>query len=156
MIDKNFDRCFVDSNVWLYAFSTNQKEERKRLLAKQLLQSHSIVISTQVINEVCCNLIKKHKLDEPSILKLILSFYNKYEILSLNIEILGSASNIRSRYHFYFWDSLIIASALSAGVDVLYSEDMQDGFVFEKKMTIVNPFKVNWTPALVQKPGFFA
>lgn len=143
MIDKNYDRCFVDSNVWLYAFSTHQKEERKRLLAKQLIQNHSIVISTQVINEVCCNLIKKHKLDESSILKLIISFYNKYEILSLNLDIFESASNIRTHYQFSFWDSLIIASALSAGVDVLYSEDMQDGFVFEKKMTIVNPFKVN-------------
>lgn len=65
MTDKNNLRYFVDYNVWLYAFSTKQKEDRKRLLAKQLIQGKSIVISTQVINEVCCNLIKKYKVNEP-------------------------------------------------------------------------------------------
>ena len=38
MSDKNKVRCFIDSNVWLYAFSTNKTEDRKRLLAKQLVQ----------------------------------------------------------------------------------------------------------------------
>jgi len=63
--------CFVDSNIWLYGFSMNKKEETKRILAKQLIQEKQIVISTQVINEVSFNLLKKHKLDEASILKLI-------------------------------------------------------------------------------------
>ena len=78
MAETNNHLCFVDSNIWLYGFSTDQKEERKRILAKQLIQEKSIIISTQVIHEVCCNLLKKHKLDEHSILKLIVSFYSKY------------------------------------------------------------------------------
>ncbi|TRT72512.1 MAG: PIN domain nuclease [Microcystis sp. M_OC_Ca_00000000_S217Cul] len=47
--------CFVDSNIWLYAFSTDKKEESKRILAKQLIKEKSIIISTQIINEVSCN-----------------------------------------------------------------------------------------------------
>ena len=49
--------CFVDSNIWLYAFSTDKKEETKRILAKQLIKEKSIIISTQIINEVSCNLL---------------------------------------------------------------------------------------------------
>ena len=76
--------CFVDSNIWLYAFSTDKKEESKRILAKQLIKEKSIIISTQIINEVSCNLLKKHKLDEEQLFQLIVSFYRKYQVISSN------------------------------------------------------------------------
>ncbi|MGK7895540.1 MAG: PIN domain-containing protein [Xenococcus sp. (in: cyanobacteria)] len=143
MTEKNDHICFVDSNIWLYAFSTDQKEETKRILAKQLIKEKSIIISTQVINEVCRNLLKKHKLDEKSISNLIASFYSKYQVISFNIDILESASNLRNQYSVSFWDSLIVACALSADVNILYSEDMQDGLTSDKKLTIINPFNFN-------------
>ena len=128
--------CFVDSNVWLYGFSTDQKEDTKRIVAKQLIKQKSIIISTQVINEVCFNLRKKHKLDEQSILNLAVSFYSKYQVIAFNLNILESASNLRTQYNISFWDSLIVSCALSAGVNIL----MQDGLIFVKKLTIINPF----------------
>jgi len=39
-----------------------------------------------------------------------------------------------------FWDSLIVASALSADVDILYSEDMQNGLIIAEKLQIINTF----------------
>ncbi|NER23988.1 MAG: PIN domain-containing protein [Symploca sp. SIO1B1] len=138
---ENNTLCFIDSNVWLYGFSTDQKEDRKRILAKQLIKEKRIIISTQIINEVCRNLLKKHKLDEQSILTLVKSFYSKYQVISFNLNIIESASNIRTQYNISFWDSLIVSCALSANVDILYSEDMQDGLTLERKLTIVNPFK---------------
>ncbi len=141
MIEYNNYLCFVDSNVWLYAFSTDSKEETKRIIAKRLIQENSIVISTQVINEVSSNLLKKHKLDEGTLLNLIASFYSKYQVISFNLNILESASNLRNKYHLSFWDSLIIACALAANANILYSEDMQDGLIVNKQLTIINPFK---------------
>jgi predicted nucleic acid-binding protein len=35
---------------------------------------------------------------------------------------------------------MIVAAALLAGCDVLYSEDMHDGLVIEERLRIVNPF----------------
>jgi predicted nucleic acid-binding protein len=125
--------CFVDSNIWLYAFSTDKKEESKRILAKQLIKEKSIIISTQIVNEVSCNLLKKHKLD--------VSFYRKYQVISFNLDIFESASNLRTQYHLSFWDSLVIACALFSDANILYSEDMQDGLIVDKKLTIINPFK---------------
>jgi len=50
------------------------------------------------------------------------------------------ASDLRSRYSFSFWDGLILASALFADAEILYSEDMQNGLTVENKLKIVNPF----------------
>ncbi len=38
------------------------------------------------------------------------------------------------------WDVLIVAAALATDCDTLYSEDMQDGQVFEGRLTVKNPF----------------
>ena len=48
--------------------------------------------------------------------------------------------DVQARYQYGFYDSLIIASALSAGCDRLYSEDLHDGQIIEG-LTIENPFK---------------
>jgi predicted nucleic acid-binding protein len=44
------------------------------------------------------------------------------------------------RWRFGFYDSLIVASALAAGCDMLLTEDLQHGQVIET-LTISNPFK---------------
>jgi predicted nucleic acid-binding protein len=38
------------------------------------------------------------------------------------------------------WDALIIAAALATGCDTLYSEDLQNGQIFEERLTVKNPF----------------
>jgi hypothetical protein len=38
------------------------------------------------------------------------------------------------------WDSLIVAAALLADCDTLYSEDMQHGRLFENSLKVINPF----------------
>jgi predicted nucleic acid-binding protein len=44
------------------------------------------------------------------------------------------------RWRFGFYDSLIVASALAAGCDMLLTEGLQHGQVIET-LTISNPFK---------------
>lgn len=57
-----------------------------------------------------------------------------------DVDNINSATLIADKYHFSFYDSLIIAAALKASYKVLYSEDMQHGQVIENTLTIVNPF----------------
>ena len=131
--------CFIDSNIWLYAFIETQ-DARKSELAQSIIQESTIEVSTQVINEISVNLIKKADFSEKQVRELIQSFYRKYHIIEANQDVLLSASSIREQYHFSFWDSLIMASALHVEATVLFSEDMQDGFVIGKTK-IKNPFK---------------
>ncbi len=132
--------CFVDTNVWLYAFIKTD-DATKSATASHLLQILQPVVSTQVINEVCVNLLRRALFTEEQTRALIESFYEKYEVVGLTRAVLLSASQLRRQRSFSFWDSMIIASGLDAGVDVLYSEDMQHGLVVDGKMQILNPFK---------------
>jgi len=77
--DKKDKICFVDSNIWLYAFIETQNAA-KSSIAKSLIQNKdiSIAVSVQIINEVCVNLIRKVHLSEGKIRELIESFHNKY------------------------------------------------------------------------------
>lgn len=47
---------------------------------------------------------------------------------------------LAERYQLSLYDGMIVAAALDAGCDTLWSEDMHDGLVVETQLTICNPF----------------
>jgi predicted nucleic acid-binding protein len=130
--------CLIDSNIWLYAFIEGEDAD-KTARARSLVEATDAVLSTQVINEVCVNLIRKAGFGEADVRGMVASFYRRYSVVPLDQVTLLKASQIREVHAFSYWDSLIVASAILAGVVVLYSEDMQDGFEIED-VRIVNPF----------------
>jgi predicted nucleic acid-binding protein len=129
----------LDTNIWPYSFIQSQNKEKTEI-AGTIIKECEIVISTQIINEMCVNLIKKVDFSEGKILNLIESLYKKYTVFELSQDILLKASKIRANQSFSFWDSVVAASALDCDADYLISEDMQDGFNLENKLTIINPF----------------
>ncbi|MFZ5809728.1 MAG: PIN domain-containing protein [Chloroflexota bacterium] len=131
--------CFIDTNIWLYAFIQTD-EASKSAIARKLIQESDPIVSTQVINEVCVNLLKLTEFTEEQIRQLIQAFYEKYPVVELDQSILLTASQVRQKYLLSYWDSIIIASALEAEVPILYSEDMQDGVMIEERLRISNPF----------------
>ncbi|MBD2485364.1 PIN domain-containing protein [Planktothrix sp. FACHB-1365] len=138
---------FCDSNIWLYQFlidpdSDRSEEIKKHNIAINLTNQKNILISTQVINEVCAVLCKKAKLSEIKIKQIIEEFYQGCIVMDIDRNIIVIASDLRIQYNFSFWDSLIVASALSGGADTLYSEDMQDGLIVSRQLNIINPFKL--------------
>ncbi|HEY9705325.1 MAG TPA: PIN domain-containing protein [Allocoleopsis sp.] len=144
---KNSRYCF-DSNIWLYRFLTdpnsdNSEEIRKYNIAKTITDTDNIIISIQVINEVCAVLLRKAHVSEVKIKQVIQEFYEGCIVIEINYNIIVIASELRTVYNFSFWDSLIVASALFSGANILYSEDMQDGLIVDNQLTIINPFKIN-------------
>ena len=139
-MDAKAPRYFLDSNIWIYALADNQ-EASKHSIARQLIVPESVVVSTQVVNEVCTNLIRKSEFKEDQIRSLVQAFYEGFDVVSFSLDIINSASNLRERYALSFWDSLIVSSALSSQTDILYSEDMQDDLIVAERLRIVNPFK---------------
>lgn len=132
-------RAFLDTNIWLYAFIVGQDRDKHRE-AHVLMQRITPVVSTQVINEVCVNLLRKAAMDNAQIEALIHAFYESYEVYAFDCATLTTAATLWPRYSLSFWDSLIVASARAAGVTRLYSEDMQHGLVIEGALHILNPF----------------
>ena len=132
--------CFIDTNVWVYAFMAGA-DPRKRQLAQALIRrERQIVVSTQVVNEVAVNLLKKAAVAEAQLRALITAFYRRYQIIEFDAAILRHASELRERQQLSFWDSLIVASVLASGAQRLYTEDMQNGLIVEGRLTISNPF----------------
>jgi predicted nucleic acid-binding protein len=137
---------FIDTNIWLYRLFDHQRieakeRERKRKIATAITEQSNLIISTQVINELSVNLIKKAMFDQSKIKALIQSLYHRCQVIEFELTILESASDLRTQYNLSFWDSLIVASALAGGADTLYSEDMQHGLTVSEQLTIINPFK---------------
>jgi predicted nucleic acid-binding protein len=130
---------FLDSNIWIYAFANNQ-DPRKQAIAANLIDSPGVIISTQVINEVNVNLIKKSAFTEAQIQQLIDSFYQGCQVIEFDRSLLTMASDLRTRYLISYWDSLIVASAITSGTSTIYTEDMQNGLVINQQLQIVNPF----------------
>jgi len=54
-------------------------------------------------------------------------------------EVIPQSLLLSSRYSLSHWDSMLIAACLEAGVDTLYSDDMDDGMTYQS-VTVVNPF----------------
>jgi predicted nucleic acid-binding protein len=135
---------FIDSNIWLYRFIINPRDADaipKQQIATTITNYQNSLISTQVVNEVCSNLIRKAGFNNAQIQILLEELAQGCEILPVSLETLQSAVKLRDRYLLSFWDSLIVASAVLADAKILYSEDMQDGLIVENTLQIVNPFR---------------
>jgi predicted nucleic acid-binding protein len=51
------------------------------------------------------------------------------------------ARAIAERYGYGIYDALVASAALEAGCKTLYSEDLQDGQIINRQLTIRNPFR---------------
>lgn len=128
---------FLDSNVVLYAFA--EGDDRKPLATAIL--ALDFVVSAQTLNECASVARRKFKLSWPEIGEFVSGLgENAQQLVSLDAELNAKAIGLAERYKLAFYDALIIAAALHAGCDTLYSEDMQDGLVIERRLTIRNPF----------------
>jgi len=134
-------KIFLDSNIWLYAFIKGPLVGEKNAIAGELARKTGLVVSYQVINEVCTNLLRKGAFGEDKIREVIDDFFTECTVSALNQDSLTNASLLREKHDFSFWDSLLISAALIENVTTFYSEDMHDGMIVSGRMQIVNPFK---------------
>ncbi len=131
-------KAFIDTNVVIYALGPNSA---KAALAAPLFMHHP-TISTQVLSETANVALKKLALPLSETGKLLAMLETTCRVEIVTPATLQRALDIAGRYGFSWFDSLIIASALEAECDTLYTEDLQHGQVIEGKLTITNPFAV--------------
>lgn len=136
------DRNFIDTNIFVYASIEDKVHADKRNEAVNLIQrtEHEIVISTQVLNEYYTILIKNGINDE-DIQERILEIIENAVLINVTFKTIQSAWEIRGKYKYSYWDSLIISSALENDCSVLYTEDMHDGQIIEGRLKTENPFR---------------
>jgi predicted nucleic acid-binding protein len=126
---------FFDSNVLIYAYSTDTRRDR----ALAMIATGG-TISAQVLNEFTNVLRNKQKQHWQIIEAAVDSVRFLFpDIAPLTADTHAAALTLARDHGFAFYDALIIAAAIEAGCDILYSEDLQHGRAIGG-LTIRNPF----------------
>jgi predicted nucleic acid-binding protein len=126
---------FLDTNILVYAQQTGDKAEKARMLL-----AAGGKLSVQVINEFTA--VSRRKLNRTwsEIADAIDDTLALVEPpLPLSLDLHAGARALAEAHHLSFYDALIVAAAIEAGCDTLYSEDMQHGRTIGT-LQICNPF----------------
>jgi predicted nucleic acid-binding protein len=130
------DKAFFDTNVLLYLVSQDVDKYRR---STELLDAGG-VISVQVLNEMIHVNRRKLAATWSQVDQLLASVRRSCQVVSLDEATYDQGRLLAERYQLSIYDAMIVAAARRASVKVLYSEDMQDGLVIDKTLTVRNPF----------------
>ncbi len=133
--------AFLDTNILLYAISTDPAERAKRHRSRDLLASPHIGFSTQVFSEFYDNATRKlqPRLTHHQALA-ILEPLRSLPVQPITLEVLWRAFRLRERFHLSFWDASIVAAAAALGCQTLWSEDLSHGQNYDG-VKALNPFR---------------
>lgn len=127
---------FADTNIVVYAVGRNSEQ---RSTAQRII-TEGVTISTQVVNEAVSVLTRKQSASLSAAHEVAESLLDLCEVVPVDAETIRKAITLAARYRFSHWDSLIVAAALLANCETLYSQDMQHGQAIDGRLVIVNPF----------------
>lgn len=136
-------RYFLDTNIILYAYSTDANESAKRDIARSILTQADWSISAQVLQEFYSNATKPKRGMLP-----LMSHANaqtavhglaQYASVALDAALVQQAIALRHTHQISYWDAAIVAAAVRSGAKQLITEDLNAGQVIEDIM-VVNPF----------------
>jgi predicted nucleic acid-binding protein len=129
-------RAFFDTNILVYAFTT---EAKASIAGSLLLQGGDV--SVQVLNEFANVAHRKLGLDWTAVSNALADVRLLIRTVhAIDLDAHLRALSLVQRYPLSFYDAMIVASAFNARCDLLYSEDMQDGLEIDKTLVIRNPF----------------
>ena len=130
-------KAFFDTNVLIYAFAQNDPRSE----AAEALLAAGGLVSVQILNEFVAVAVRKLGMPWGDVLEALGAIRTLCPSPTpLTVDTHESALRIAQQFGYRIYDSLVVAAALEAGCDTLYSEDMQHGQVIEA-LTIRNPFK---------------
>jgi predicted nucleic acid-binding protein len=128
---------FFDTNVLAYLASGDTAKADRAEAALAAGGS----ISVQVLNELANVARRKMQMSWDETHALLDMLRGLLTVHPLTTEIHEAGLRLAERYGFSIYDAMIAASALQAGCDTLWSEDMQHGMALDEGLRIVNPFR---------------
>lgn len=128
----------LDTNIAIYAFDDVSP---KAPVARSVLASVAFV-SVQVLNEFANVTVRKRRRSWADARWGV----SRIQAAIPQVRAISAADNmdalrIAERYRLTFYDSLMLAAALSGGARTIYSEDMQHDLVIDGALRIVDPFR---------------
>ena len=135
---------FLDTNIFVYAFLASEPLKRAKAveLIETSLGSGRGCISYQVVQEFADVTRKKFAtcLSASDCQAFIDAAMRPLMRVASSTELVHTAMNLRDELKYSFYDCLMLAAALEAGADTLYTEDLQHWQLVHGTLRIVNPF----------------
>lgn len=138
-------KVFVDSNILVYAHDLDAGSRQKRAAERlrELWETQSGRLSTQVLQEFYVNVTRKIKVPlAQSAAREVIRNYTPWVESSITPATVVRASEIGEIWHLSFWDGMIIAAAEQVQAEQLLTEDLSHGQIIAG-VEIVNPFDRN-------------
>jgi predicted nucleic acid-binding protein len=128
---------FFDTNVLIYLASGDEvkADQAETVIAR------GGNISVQVLNELSNVARRKMQMSWPEIHAFLDTLHSLLTVHPLTLQTHEAGLDLAQRYGLSIFDSMIAASALQAGCNTLWSEDMQHGMTLDAGLRIVNPFR---------------
>jgi predicted nucleic acid-binding protein len=138
--------CTFDSDILIYTLPSpaNTKRQHARELLIRAARDPINVLLLQALAEFSHVAARKFGLNIAAIRRRVEDWRAAISVHATEEEDLRTALSLVESHKIAFWDALMCATAERAGVDHLFSEDMQDGRRFGG-LTIVNPFRAENT-----------
>lgn len=133
---------FIDTNVLIYTITLVPEEFAKRDAAIKIVDNGDCALSVQVLNEFVNAATRPKRLGSLTMDQAIMltDTWRRFPIQSLDIAVFDAARNVQRQMEYSWWDSLVVAAAVTMGCETLASEDMQHGRVIDG-VRIMNPFR---------------
>lgn len=137
------DRYFLDTNILVYTFDATApvKRDRARGLVSAALAGAGI-ISFQVVQEFLNVALRKfaRPLSTDQAREVLDGVLLPLCRVHPDPDLYRETLALQSRWRFSLYDALVVAAAVRAGCDTLYSEDLQHGQQIGD-LTIIDPFR---------------
>lgn len=135
---------FLDTNIFVYALLASEplKKQRALQLIEQALATRLGCTSYQVIQEFANVSTRKfaQRFSADECKQFIDVTMQPINRVGSSPELQNSALDLQVETRYSFYDCLVLAAALQADAEVLYSEDLQHNQLVGGTLRIVNPF----------------
>ncbi len=128
---------FFDTNILVYLASGDAAKADR---AEASIAAGG-AISVQVLNELANVARRKMQMSWAETHAFLSMLRGLLMVHPLTLETHETGLELAERYGLSTDDAMIAASALHAGCDTLWSEDMQHGMTLKEGLRIVNPFR---------------
>ena len=130
---------FLDTNVLIYAFTPDSD----KVAAAEALLADKPLVSVQGLNEMVNVLRRKRAFSWVEVDEVLDTVARLCRVQSQSLATHQHARELVQRYRLGWWDSLQLASALEAGAETFWSEDLQHGLLMEQQLRVRNPFRLD-------------
>jgi predicted nucleic acid-binding protein len=133
-------QLFIDTNVLIYAGSSDLLDSEKRATAIDLLGKKGLGFSAQVMQEYFHVAYRKGRLGisyEEAVATL--HVISRFPVAPITADLVLLATNFSMRFQISYWDAAILAAAKQLGCHTLYTEDLNHGQKYED-VQVINPF----------------